>query len=107
MTTLVTADLHLSSNPRDAYRHERMWEIRKILKKYEVDRLLILGDLTEQKDHHSAELVNEVVNHMILFSECCPVTILRGNHDYVSSECPFFVFLKHIKRIQWINNPTG
>lgn len=106
MTTLVTADLHLSDNPRDAYRFEFLGRLPTLFEQHEVTRMLILGDLTEQKDRHSARLVNAVVDHLKALSQDVNIIILRGNHDYVSAEVPFYRFLNHIQRIRWINEPT-
>lgn len=106
MTTLVTADLHLSDKLRDAYRHVAMKTIRGIIKKdRSIKQLVINGDLTEEKDYHSAELANAVADHIYEFSQLVSVIINCGNHDYVSIDCPFFRFLSHIKNIQWISKP--
>ena len=55
MLTLLTSDLHLTDRPNDAYRWDFLskwlWGIR-------FDSLVILGDLTEEKDCHSSVLVN-------------------------------------------------
>ena len=108
MQILVTADLHFSENPRDEYRHEFQRELRNIVKKHDVSRVIILGDLTEAKDRHSAELVNRIVDHFYKLTALCDVTFLRGNHDYLTSpDNPFFAFLSRIEHISWINNPTA
>jgi hypothetical protein len=107
MTVLVTADLHFSANPRDAYRHAFMDRLHKMLGTYDVQHLLILGDLTEEKDKHGSWLTNQVVDHVRALSECCPVTILQGNHDAVDPAYPFFQFLKYVgyHDVQWVGSP--
>jgi predicted phosphodiesterase len=105
MTALVTADLHLSAKSRDDYRFTAMVKIGELVEKHKVDTLLLLGDLTEEKDYHSAALVNDVVDVVYSFSELCDVYVLRGNHDYTQVDCPFFHFLRRIKRVRWINAP--
>lgn len=107
MTVLVTADLHLGDNPRDAYRHhfmERLWDI--CYDQGGVDEILILGDITEEKDRHGAWLVNKIVDHFYHLSGACSVTILRGNHDYIDINAPFFRFLKRLKNVRWIDKVT-
>ncbi len=107
MTVLVTADLHLSAKSRDAYRFEAMGKIAKMLTKYKVDTLIILGDLTEEKDFHSAPLVNKVVDVIYDFSKLVDEVIIpRGNHDYTQIDCPFFGFLKRIPGVRWLNDVT-
>jgi hypothetical protein len=106
MTTLVTADLHLSDNPRDAYRLDWLARLPAVLEEHDATRLLILGDLTENKDRHSARLVNDIVDHVAALSELVDVVVLKGNHDYVNEEVPFYRFLDHIPRVRWINEPT-
>lgn len=106
MTTLVTADWHLNDNPRDAYRHAAMKTLRRMASEHKVSRTIILGDLTDEKDRHSSELVNDVVEHLYQLSKMCPVIVLRGNHDYVVADDPFFGFVGHLPDVLWINNPT-
>jgi hypothetical protein len=103
---LVTADLHLSANPRDAYRFKFMDRIPRLIEKYEVGMLLVLGDLTEMKDYHGSELVNKIAGYFKSYADMIPVVISRGNHDGTDPNNPFYQFLQHIKGITWINNPT-
>jgi hypothetical protein len=108
MTTLVTADLHLTSNPRDSYRHRTLRRLRKWAKKMGVKRTFILGDLTEEKDRHRDQLVNQIVDHVRGFAELGDVIIMQGNHDYASDpDVPFFRFLRHMPQVRWIGTPTA
>ncbi len=91
MRTLVTADLHLTDRENDAYRwqflHEWLWD-------QQFNALVILGDLTEEKDNHSSTLVNRVVAELIAFArEGIGIHVLMGNHDYAEEANPFFRFL--------------
>lgn len=106
MVGLVTADWHLSDNIRDDYRHAFIARLRTAAKDRKVDWVLILGDLTEEKDRHSAWLVNSVVRHVALFAKICRVLILRGNHDYIDPDHPFYAFLSRIEGVTWVNAPT-
>lgn len=107
MTALVTGDLHLSDNPRDAYRHRLMAELPAKAKRSQVDQIIILGDITEEKDRHSAWLVNKVCDHIVALAQVAPVIIKKGNHDYKDIESPFFEFLKRMPNVHWINHPTN
>jgi hypothetical protein len=107
MTDLITADLHLSDNPRDAYRHAFLPWLRKLVQKRNVERVLLLGDLAEEKDRHGAWLTNTIVDELSKLASWCPVWIIPGNHDYRDVEVPFFEFLKEVKNIRWIGRPTG
>lgn len=106
MTTLVTGDLHFSSNARDEYRHDFVdWLVDVVVRK-RVKRVVILGDITEEKDRHNAYLVNSVVQHIVrLAGACDEVVIIRGNHDAIDPDCPFFGFVNHITNVRWINSP--
>ena len=95
MNSLVTGDWHFSDNPRDDYRHAYMKKLMRLIKRKKVNNLIVLGDLTEEKDRHSAWLVNQVVLHFAELSQLCKIYILRGNHDYVDPDTPFFSFLGH------------
>lgn len=101
MKVLVTADLHLSANPRDAYRHDFQKQLRAIVKKRKIDCVVICGDLTEEKDHHGAWLVNKVVEHIARLAKLCDVVIIKGNHDYVDEHSPFYEFTKRIRGVCW------
>lgn len=105
MRTMVTGDIHLSDNDRDRYRHEFMTKMPKLLTKHKIERLIILGDLCEEKDRHPARLVNELVSCMTALAKVCPVIVLMGNHDYLDRDNPFFRFLKRIRNITWIDTP--
>lgn len=107
MRQLVTADLHFSDNPRDAYRLQFLKTLHNIACKHKVDEILILGDLCQEKDNHPARLVNTIVNGFAAIAKSgISIVILRGNHDGMTPDNPFFQFMRHIERIQWISKPT-
>ena len=107
MRTFVTSDLHLSDNPRDSYRLDFLYRLPDLLVKHNIDRLFLLGDLTEAKDRHSAWLVNQVVRGLAAVAGAVDETIvLRGNHDGVDPEWPFFGFLSEIPDLRYIGTPT-
>lgn len=108
MRLLVTGDLHFSDAPRDGYRHEFVPWFLKQIEKHHIDVVIIVGDLTEEKDRHSARLVNRVVEHIAAIAELCHVIILRGNHDYVELDNPFYAFTRLLGapgRVRWVNGP--
>lgn len=103
---LVTADLHLNDNPRDAYRHNFMSGILpSLIKKHNVELLLILGDITDDKDAHKSWLVNHIVDHFVELAKLCPIIVTKGNHDYTDADNPFFEFLGEIDNVSWITKP--
>lgn len=107
MKRLVTSDWQLCDNPRDRYRTDFVVKtLPDLIDKYNVDQLLVLGDITEQKDNHPAPLVNEIVRTFEAISKKCEIIILEGNHDYLHEGFPFFEFLKYTKNISWISKPT-
>jgi hypothetical protein len=107
MTTLVTADLHLGDNPRDSYRQRFMEALPAMVEEYGARRLLILGDLTEEKDRHGAWLVNQIVGHINALAEVCSVYIIRGNHDYIAADHPYYEFVSKLKNVWWYNHPES
>lgn len=106
MKDLVVGDIHLSANPRDEYRHEFQKWLRKTAKTIKPDRIVLLGDLTEEKDRHPAVLVNRVVDHVYKLAQIAPVVCLAGNHDYKEEGRAFFKFLARIPNTVWIGEPT-
>jgi DNA repair exonuclease SbcCD nuclease subunit len=107
MRALVTADLHLNDQVRDHYRHLFLRTFRDLCRKHKVDTAIILGDITDAKDRHSSWLVNQIVDHFYKLAGICEhVIVLRGNHDYVSEAHPFFMLLRRVGGIRYINQPT-
>ena len=103
LPAIITSDLHLTANPRDAYRWELFPWLVNNCKQYRVNTLLILGDLTDAKDFHSSTLVNHICNDLDLVSEVVDeIIILMGNHDYLKNGEAFFQFLNHHPKIKFI-----
>lgn len=104
---LVTSDWHLNSNPRDEYRHRFQEQLREQVRKRKVSCVLMLGDLTEEKDFHSSSLVNQISDHIFRLSKLCPVVILKGNHDYTSAAGEaFFAFLSRFSNVSFLGAPS-
>ena len=104
MVDLVLTDLHFTDDFLDYYK-------KSLCDKYlttfylenSVNRIIILGDLTEKKDNHSSKLVNYVVEFISLLTTLShKVVILKGNHDYIDSDKPYFKFLQYIPNVCYI-----
>lgn len=104
MNWLLSADLHLSDRARDSYRFGIFKWLSQQQQKHKVDATFLLGDMTESKDRHSSILVNRIIEELLKLTP--PVYILRGNHDGVSPESPFFKFLSSIRGLTFISTPT-
>jgi len=103
MKLLITADIHQTDNPRDSYRFG-LWEwLSEQQKRYKPDATLILGDLTDAKDKHSSVLVNSFIDGLMILKP--PIFILKGNHDFIDPNNPFFKFLNEIDGIYFITEP--
>lgn len=103
---LITADWHLNDNSRDSYRHDFVGnDLVHIIKKEQLEYLFILGDLTDEKNHHDAYLVHRVTEHIYKLSQLCKIVILKGNHDYIQPDYPFFAFLGRMQNVDWITYP--
>ena len=102
LPALVTADLHLTASPRDEYRWALFPWLRKTCQEEGVKTLAILGDLTDAKDQHPAELVNRVVREL---DQCAAlvehVVVTMGNHDYRKEGRAFFDFLSVMPRVHF------
>ena len=111
MKTLILGDLHLTDRNEDNYR----WSIFNWLEQQiDINNLIILGDICENKDKHSSILVNTLINKFnCLINKCnklSTINILCGNHDYIDSNNPYFSFLNKIDafncNINFIYKPT-
>ena len=109
---VLCSDLHLTDNPADEY---RFGLFPFLIECAENDlpakgerRLFILGDLTQNKDRHSAKLVNRIADSLcslIMFGAYTEIIILRGNHDGVDDSVAYFDFLNYVPRIRVITKP--
>lgn len=104
MNLLLVGDPHLTDRPRDAYRFGLFKWLVQQQKKYQVDVTYILGDLADQKDRHSATLVNRTIDEIRRLKP--PVEILMGNHDYLDPSNPFFKFLGLFDGIRFVVEPV-
>lgn len=111
MSLLVTADLHFTDNPRDAHRWELLPWLAKQAIKHKAEAVLLLGDLTDAKDKHSAALTNRMVQGLHDLAQVVQVIIIRGNHDYIDENEPFFGFVNAVysdtsNNIRFLTKPT-
>lgn len=104
MAWLITSDLHLTDRPRDAYRFGLFPWLARMQRLYDTTATFILGDLTDQKDKHSAALVNKLVHEITGLQP--PVYVLMGNHDFIDPENPFFKFLGCVEGLYFVTEPT-
>jgi DNA repair exonuclease SbcCD nuclease subunit len=104
MVWLLTSDLHLTDRPRDEYRWGLFPWLAKQQDKCGVTATFIAGDITQDKDKHSATLVNRMVDELIGLKP--PIYILTGNHDYIRRDNPYFRFLSTIDGVHFVTEPT-
>src|ERR1700747_822103 len=106
MTSLLTADVHWTSDPKEAYRWDLIeWLIQKA-KEERIDNVIILGDLTVKKDNHPSALVNRLCLGLSELARVAHVFINKGNHDFVDPKTPFFGFLERMPKIRFFTEPT-
>jgi len=105
VTAILSADLHLTDHPRDADRWNLFPWLRDQIKKHKVTEVIVCGDLTDSKDRHSSVLVNRFVDEFASLARMCNVYLIRGNHDYISEEYPFFMFMRLLAG--WSSTDTG
>lgn len=99
---LVFSDTHFSDKKRDEYRFELFPWLREQQELYQLEATFFLGDLTENKDKHSSLLTNAIVGGFKLLKP--PIFILRGNHDCIDADLPFFKFLSDIPGLYFITD---
>jgi hypothetical protein len=95
---LLTADWHLDDKPENEYRWAVFGEVRRQLEKTPERHLVILGDLCDRRDKHSAALVNRLMDEFadLLAHHAMRIDILMGNHDAPVNGIPFWHILDHL-----------
>lgn len=107
LPAILVADLHLTANPDDEYRWGLFPWLCNELDLERAETLVILGDLTDAKDYHPAQLVNRVVKAIDSLRAHVPrIVILRGNHDFLKDGHVFFEFLSALPGVEVITQPT-
>lgn len=102
----MTTDLHLVDRPDAEYRWKVFDRIEEEARDVKPRALLILGDVTDAKDGHSARLVNRIVDQLMRMKEACSrVIVLQGNHDYLQKETPFLSFINHVPGLRFVTSP--
>lgn len=106
LPAIIISDPHFTANPTDEYRWGLWPWLANEIKEEKARTLLILGDLTDAKDYHPAELVNRLTT-AIVSMPVEEIIILAGNHDWLKQGGVFFKFLQHVQkpRIQVITEP--
>lgn len=102
---LIISDLHLSDNPLEEYRWGVFDWLSVTTEKINLGTIYILGDLTEKKDNHGAKLVNRLTGNLLNMRDWSKrMVILRGNHDGLDPDWPFFHFLSEMN-IEYYYSP--
>ena len=104
MSILITSDLHLTDRQADDYRWGLFPWIEEQIDRWGIRSLCILGDITDQKDKHSAVLTNRIVDALSRLSGKLHdgIICLRGNHDYTEPSTPFFRFLNCLAGVKFV-----
>ena len=103
---VIISDLHLTNESTDEYRWDVFDRAEEQIKERSCDALFILGDVFDKKDRHPSSIVNRLTDRITKLAQQVPITILKGNHDYIEPTEPFLRFLDHIANVSWINEPT-
>lgn len=105
----LVADPHFTNDPRDEHRWDLFPQLKKIHSSRSVTGCVIVGDLTEKKDNHSAQLVNRIVDNLTSLSQDLPsgLILLRGNHDGIDADCPYFRFIRTIPKLEYVERRTA
>ena len=109
MRAIITSDLHLTDRPADEYRWRIFGQLLELSKKHALDELWILGDITEFKDYHSSRLVNRFVDTLHWtrkMSRLNFVHIVKGNHDGLDPNTPYFGFVGKLGWCHFHKEPT-
>lgn len=105
---LLTADWHLTDNPDEEYRWGVFDVVRKQMARHRATALVILGDLADRKDRHSAALLNRMRGAFMRLAEDCQqeIMLFPGNHDMPIVGESFWTFLDDLPNVTFISQPA-
>jgi hypothetical protein len=112
MRNALIADPHLTGKNADEYRWELFPIVTEMIIKHDIDNIFLMGDLTDAKDNHPAQLVNRIVDGLAQWSDALAqygsgkLYILAGNHDGIDPTCPYFRFTRNLPNVVYIHLPT-
>ena len=108
MSALFTSDIHLDDKPLNEYRWGLLPWLKEQAIKLAIDVIILGGDSTDQKDRHTAKLVNRFIDALASLAEVCDVIILMGNHDCLDPKEPYFRFSTKVGegRVEFIYEPS-
>ncbi len=108
---LIASDLHLTDNPKDAYRSGILSWLGQEAEQRDVTQIILLGDITDRKDNHSGALINFIVGTIASLARQSRgrwgIHILQGNHDYSNPLNPTFKILNDVELpdVYWYDQP--
>ena len=106
MALIITSDLHMTDRLADEYRWPIFPWLKESAAKNQCIEVLLLGDITDAKDHHPSRLVNRLCEALFKLSEEFTVIWLSGNHDFLgTANEAFFRFLDSVDNIRFIKVP--
>lgn len=106
LPALLFSDPHLAAGPSAEYRWGLFPWLAEQCREEKVKTLLCLGDVTDAKDNHGAELTNRVVRAFDGLRAAAPrIVVLMGNHDYLRAGHMYFQFLDALPGIEVIREP--
>lgn len=107
MNILYFTDTHFTDNPLEFYRWKIIRTLEDLVDRYAVKHLYHLGDIVDRKDRHAGNLVNKLIYEFKALTECCPVSILSGNHDApLNLKDPYYWEFLNEAGIEYITQPT-
>lgn len=88
MTAIVVTDLHLDERPANEYRWGILEWLKNQVKEHQANYVLILGDVTDKPDGHSAQMTNRLADGLADLADAAArgLVWLEGNHDCVSED---------------------
>jgi len=107
MPTIIASDLHLVCTKNEEYRWGVFSAIKDAVVKHGATRLLLLGDYTDYKDRHPAELLNKFVAELRGLTAIVDIDVLCGNHDFtVDPKNAFLKCVDEMQAVRWIDTIT-
>ena len=103
---LICSDTHFDSKDKNEYRWEFFPWLKSQCTEFNVQSVIISGDIFNEKDNHPSKLINKFIDNLTdLLETTEQILMIKGNHDRIDDNHPYLRWINRIPRIKFFIEP--